>query len=730
MPCGAGFRKGPGVFFAVKNMPPVYFLFTICRHHPSPGCLPCRCPTRLSSARPERDTSVSSISIIENLKIRTKMFIGFGLLLTILALVGGVGLIGLEQIRGADDIVAQHARMSVIANDIELRFANARRFVVTFAHTGDPDTASQGDKALAMTDSVIKNGLAEIKNPERQARLREIAGITGNYIASFERVKSLVRGANTLQRDVFDPTGAKLQRDFSELAEAKALTGNTAAQIMVRAGLEKFLVARLNAAKALALYEDGQYRQTEESLSVLNQALKAMEPNVQDAGVKPLFDGIVAQTGTFTDAFNRILAANKEANGLILGSMPADAARVAETAETIKNSATADQEQAESDIREAISFSRSVSLVLMLAGLAVGIGLTALIGGMISRPILGMAATMRKLAGGDTGIDVPGVGRTDEIGQMASALQVFKETRIAADRTAAAQESERVARERRSAQLDALTRGFETKAGELVGLVSTAATELQATADSMSSTAGETTGQATNVAAAAEQASANVQTVAAAAEELASSVNEISRQVAQSAKVAGKAREDARRTDSVVLALSDGAKKIGEVVGLISNIAGQTNLLALNATIEAARAGDAGKGFAVVASEVKSLATQTAKATDDIARQIAQIQNATKDAVDSIRGIGTTIGEISEIAATIAAAVEEQGSATQEIARNVQQAATGTQQVSANIVGVSQGANDTGAAANQVLGAAGQLSRQAERLRQEVDQFIAGVKAA
>jgi methyl-accepting chemotaxis protein len=286
------------------------------------------------------------------------------------------------------------------------------------------------------------------------------------------------------------------------------------------------------------------------------------------------------------------------------------------------------------------------------------------------------------------------------------------------------------ASEHRSKSIETLTASFEAKAGELVGLVSSAATELQATAQSMTGTAGQATRQATNVAAAAEQASVNVQTVAAAAEELASSITEISRQVAQSAKIAGRALEDARRTDDVVQALAEGAQKIGEVVGLISNIAGQTNLLALNATIEAARAGDAGKGFAVVASEVKSLATQTAKATDDIARQITQIQTATKDAVDSIRGIGTTIGEISEIAATIATAVEEQGAATQEIARNVQQAASGTQEVSSNIVGVSQGANETGAAAGQVLGAAGDLSQQAEKLRHEVAAYITGVKAA
>ena len=348
----------------------------------------------------------------------------------------------------------------------------------------------------------------------------------------------------------------------------------------------------------------------------------------------------------------------------------------------------------------------------------------------VSGPIRVLTEAMTRMAAKDWSAEVPGTARKDELGEMANAVNVFKTNGIEAARLAAERAVEVAAKEQRAVRLDTLTRAFEAKAGELVGQVSAASTELQATAQSMTGTAGQATQQAANVAAAAEQASANVQTVAAAAEELALSISEISRQVAQSAKVAGKALEDARHTDGVVQALADGAQKIGEVVGLISNIAGQTNLLALNATIEAARAGEAGKGFAVVASEVKNLATQTAKATDDIGRQITQIQNATKAAVDSIQGIGTTICEISAIAGAIAAAVEEQGAATQEIARNVQQAAAGTQEVSSNILGVSQGANDTGAAATQVLGAAGELSRQAEQLRSEVGLYIAGVKAA
>jgi ABC-type transporter Mla subunit MlaD len=292
------------------------------------------------------------------------------------------------------------------------------------------------------------------------------------------------------------------------------------------------------------------------------------------------------------------------------------------------------------------------------------------------------------------------------------------------------QEAMLIERQQRGDKVDALLRGFESSTGTIVSTVDSAATELRATAQALSSTTDQTTAQASGVAAAVEEASVNVQTVASAAEELSSSISEIARQVAQSASIAGKAVEDARRTDAIVKTLAGGAQKIGDVVGLISSIAGQTNLLALNATIEAARAGDAGKGFAVVASEVKSLANQTAKATGDISAQIADIQTATTEAVQAIGTIAQTIDELSRIAASIATSVEEQGAATQEIARNVQEAASGTQEVSTNIVGVSRGAQETGAAASQVLEAAGDLSKRAKQMHVEVQQFIAAVKAA
>jgi len=259
---------------------------------------------------------------------------------------------------------------------------------------------------------------------------------------------------------------------------------------------------------------------------------------------------------------------------------------------------------------------------------------------------------------------------------------------------------------------------------EVVGIVSSSSEELQSTAQSMAATAEETSRQSQSVAAAAEEATTNVQTVAAAAEEMAKSIEEIGRQVTQSSTIAGRAVDEANRTNTSVEGLAEAAQKIGEVVELISDIASQTNLLALNATIEAARAGDAGKGFAVVASEVKSLANQTAKATEEIAAQIAGMQEATKGTVDAIKGISNTIGEISEIASAIASAVEEQSAATQEISRNVQEAATGTQDVSANITSVNDAATETGKSAGDVLTAAQELSKQGDRLREEIEKFI------
>jgi methyl-accepting chemotaxis protein len=343
----------------------------------------------------------------------------------------------------------------------------------------------------------------------------------------------------------------------------------------------------------------------------------------------------------------------------------------------------------------------------------------------------GLRNAMVRLAHGELTAEIPGTGRRDEVGDMASAVLVFKDSMSEAERLRMSHEAVKTkAAADHKAALNRMADGFEDKVGHLVGQLSSASTELEATARSMTNTADRSNQQATTVASAAEEASVGLQTVASAADQLTASISEISRQVAQSSKITGKAVDDAKRTDSIVRALADGAEKIGAVVGLITNIASQTNLLALNATIEAARAGDAGRGFAVVASEVKNLAGQTGKATEEIGAQVAQIQTATREAVAAIRDISATIEEVSTIAATIAAAVEQQGAATSEIARNVQQTTQAAHDVTMGISGVSQAAGETGAAASEVLTASTELSKQAEQLSGEVHGFVAGVRAA
>ena len=350
----------------------------------------------------------------------------------------------------------------------------------------------------------------------------------------------------------------------------------------------------------------------------------------------------------------------------------------------------------------------------------------------IARPMRALTVAMEKLAGGDFSVVLPGLGRKDEVGEVAGAVEKFKvvseqKARAEAD---ARMRQDQIAAEQRKAEMYRLADSFEGAVGEIVGTVSSASTELEASATTLTSTAERTQELTTVVAAASEEASTNVQSVASATEELSSSITEISRQVQESARVASEAVSQARTTTDRVGELSAAAARIGDVVELINTIAGQTNLLALNATIEAARAGEAGRGFAVVASEVKALAEQTAKATGEIGQQIASIQSATEQSVGAIRDISDTIEKLSEISSTIAAAVEEQGAATQEISRNVQQAAEGTHQVSSNITDVQRGASETGSASSQVLSAAQMLSGDSNRLKLEVSRFLGTVRAA
>jgi methyl-accepting chemotaxis protein len=381
--------------------------------------------------------------------------------------------------------------------------------------------------------------------------------------------------------------------------------------------------------------------------------------------------------------------------------------------------------------READS-ARDTSIVIALAALAlvIALGVWIALKGLVA-PVRGLTTTMDALAAGKLDTTVPGTDRGDEIGIMARSVETFRQGLVEVERLKAEQESlkQRAEADKRAA-MNTLADRFQGSVGSVVQALSSASTELTAAAGSMASIAEETSRQATTVASASEQATTNVQTVASAAEELSSSVSEISRQVAQSTQIAGQAMGEVTQTNETVQGLTASVARISEVVRLISEIASQTNLLALNATIEAARAGDAGKGFAVVASEVKHLATQTARATEDITGRINEIQSATGESVAAIDRINKVIQQMNEISLAIASAVEEQGAATQEIARNVAQAADGTQLVSSNILSVTQASAETGTADGQVQASSAEVAQQAEGLKHQVDAFLQQVRAA
>jgi methyl-accepting chemotaxis protein len=375
----------------------------------------------------------------------------------------------------------------------------------------------------------------------------------------------------------------------------------------------------------------------------------------------------------------------------------------------------------------------SILLKTGLLGLvifAVFAGIALAISRDLALPLAALKSSMQRLGGGDTAIDLPETARGDEIGAMARAVLIFKDNTIRVGRMAAERDGDQQRKDRRQAEVERHIGAFDQSVTRALERLADAATGLQSTAQSMSEVAAVTSRTVAAVSEAAGETTSNVETVAASAGELSSSISEIARQVADASRIAAQGVDDAARTTGQVRLLAGAADKIGDVVRLISDIAGQTNLLALNATIEAARAGDAGKGFAVVASEVKALANQTAGATGEITAQVEAIQRATADSVEAIERIAATIARVNDISASIASAVEQQGAAAATIARNMRQASIGTGTVSSNIGEVTATAAKTGVAATEVLGAAEAMAQQGRDLRAEVNRFVTDIRVA
>jgi methyl-accepting chemotaxis protein len=601
-----------------------------------------------------------------------------------------------------------------INGTLQILLLQARRHEKDFLLRRGEELITKHGKTLDAADQSID---ALIARYERQpAILGQLTSLKSDIFRYREAFATLVKVSRTVGLNETQGLLGELRNSVHDVEGELETAHDPVAQVsmLMMRRHEKDFIARLDPNYGAKLRAE------------LPKFIVALEAAALPADLKQdIVSKITAYQNTFARFMTGILDEQKATKQLSIIYADAEPHVIALDADIMEEAKAVARES------EAItSYSQRLMQISVAVLLIVVIAMAWLIGRGIARPVQLLTGAMTCLAASDWNTEVPGTARKDELGTMARTVEVFKTNGIEAARMTAEQGADRAVKDQRTIRMDALVQGFEEKVGEVTGVLASAATELQVTAQSMSFTATQTNQQATVVAAAAEEASTGVQTVAAAAEELTASISEISRQVAHSSTITNRAVVDAQRTNVIVQALSEGAEKIGHVVGLISTIAGQTNLLALNATIEAARAGDAGKGFAVVASEVKSLASQTAKATEEIGAQITQIQSATKEAVDAIRAIVGTIMEVSSIAMSIAAAVEEQRTATGEIARNVQQTAQAAQDVTVNIGSVSQAANDTGAAANQVLGAASGLSQQSEQLAAEVNSFIAGVRAA
>jgi len=673
----------------------------------------------------------NSDSFIANLKVKTKIFAGFISVLVVLIAVSAFGFIGFVSVSHDVEKYTEMAEEASLIGHIEAEFLKLRSHAREFANTGHETDAQEVHKIEKSLIPMIDEAKKHLTDPEHIQKIEEMGNALSTYIKDFAKAEKLEHEYLDLIHSKLDPMGDKIVEDLDVIVQETTQEGNSIAASTASKAREHALLAQLNVSKLLGRKEAEFGKKAEHEFTVLENSMKKLGSLIHTEHEKELFAEALELSHAYIEVFHKVHKDEVELRHLVDGEMAQAATTIVKDAEYLRKAIAVIEEEIRELTENEIELAEIEMLVASAVGIIGGLVIAWLLGSMISNPVVAMTSAMNRLANDDLAVEIPSQGRKDEIGEMASSVQVFKDSAIRnKELEAEAKEQERRAAEEKTRLMNQMADDFQASVGGVVQTVSSASTELQASAQSMTSISEETSSQATAVAAASEEASTNVQTVASAAEELSSSIGEISRQVAQSTEIAGNAVNAAGEADEMIQGLAMSAQKIGEVVELITDIADQTNLLALNATIEAARAGEAGKGFAVVASEVKNLANQTAKATEEIGSQIGGIQGATQDSVQAIQGITKTIGEISEISSAIAAAVEEQGAATSEIARNVEQAAAGTGEVSSNIQGVTQAASEAGSTSSQVLGAANELSEQSELLKTEVSKFMDQVRKA
>jgi methyl-accepting chemotaxis protein len=662
-------------------------------------------------------------------RFRGKIMLGFVIVLAISAISMGIAYLGFERVSAGVASYRNSVSEADLARNIDRDLTWYRGLARYYVVTGKEDDA----KAALAAETSLKDAIDQsMKGTTNPARLNQITRLAREFraftkiFADILRVKNestlltqnqLTRGGTTLRYKLDDLASNAAE---AELPAIELGAKQVAAQYQAAMVLANTFV--INSDMTVATSALARLKFVENSLKAISSTDEKIVQGLKE---------VSALLEEYRQTLGKLIENAKEI-GELTTEMAESADAIMKGSNAMKADLLSDQQRLESESNATIGETERLVVMLALGGFLLGGTLAVLLGKGISRPMTAMCKAMRELANGNFDVVLPGLGRKDELGEMASAVEEFKvQAVVKAERDAAAHDAQNKASSAaRRTELIRFADDFEAAVGAIVSNVSASAVQLEAAAGTLTRTAETTQSLSSQVSGSSEEASNNMQSVASATEELSASVDEIGRRVRESSQIAEAAVLQAKQTDGRISKLSRAAQEIGDVVKLITAIAEQTNLLALNATIEAARAGDAGRGFAVVASEVKSLASQTAKATDEISSHISGMQGATQESVAAIKEIGGTIAKISVIAATISSAVEQQSSATQEIARSVQNVAEGTQEAAANIMRVNRGATETGSASEDVLSSARTLSTESTRLREELDRFMANIRAA
>jgi methyl-accepting chemotaxis protein len=667
-----------------------------------------------------------SVGAFAHLTIRAKMTVSAVCLLTILAGLSGGSVAVLARIDGQVSAFAGRVDGVMLAQDIDRGVLDLRRLVREFVLTGaEPIANAAQAAAVALRQRLSDAGLTAA----------EADGVQGHLAAYGKAVADLTEGKREqvrMIREVLDPSGAMMLERFQDIRAAAARDGDAEGMRLAGEGTERLLLAWLNTTRTLSWVDLGKAEAAVAAERRFGELIGALDALVEKTKGREYY-GLARQIRTlargYHNAFKRAVEIDGELGAMVAAETAAGQAMVAD-AIALRDSGLREERAVAADTQRLIATTQTVILLVSLAGFALGALLTVVIARAVARPVMRMTDAMRRLAAGDTGIAIPGVGRRDEVGAMADAVDVFKRAALDNARRAEQAQADEAARAERVSRLESLMRGFEGRITDVVTALDGSAARMQTASDRLSASADTTSRESVAVADAFALASGNVGAVAAAAGELTVSIGEIARQVEQATAVADRAVAETDHSIALIADLAQSIGRIDEVTALITAITKQTNLLALNATIEAARAGEAGKGFAVVAGEVKSLAEQTGRATEDIVRQVGSLQTASRAAVAAIEGIGAVIRDVSRISAAIAAAVDQQGAATRTISRNAAEVSDGAAPVTRRIASVTDAAAETGAAAGLVRDEADGLTRESHRLRHEVEGFLSRVKAA